>query len=63
MALGRMHFAPDVLWKMTLREIDMALNAHFGDALLPVSPDRETLTKLIQQYPDNKGKANNACEV
>ena len=58
-----MYVTPDILWKMTLREIDMAVTAHVGDALLSAAPDRHTLTKLIGQYPDDKRKANNASEV
>ncbi len=46
--LNRLRLAPDAFWKMTPRELAMALGAPAG---APV-PDRAALAALIAAFPD-----------
>lgn len=47
---GRLRLAPDHFWRMTPRELAVAMEAMLGPARAPL--DRPTLAGLMARYPD-----------
>ena len=52
--LGQLRLSPDAFWSMTPREIAAA--AHHLTATSPSTPTRETLSALMHDNPDTRGK-------
>ena len=50
LGLGVLRLSPDVFWRMTPRELALALKAVQGAA--PASIDRATLNELMTRFPD-----------
>ena len=50
LGLGPLRLAPSEFWRMTPRELAMAIAGRFGVALPPL--DRAGLDRLMEQFPD-----------
>jgi uncharacterized phage protein (TIGR02216 family) len=50
LGLGSLGLAPSEFWRMTPRELAMAIAGRFGIALSPL--DRAGLLRLMKQFPD-----------
>ncbi len=51
---GVMHLAPRDFWSMSVRELEAAMQAHFGDGSSVT--DRTWLEKAMRDNPDGKVK-------
>jgi uncharacterized phage protein (TIGR02216 family) len=51
-ALGTLRLAPDAFWKMTPRELALAIEAVTGRAGAPLG--RAELAMLMMRYPDDR---------
>ena len=54
LGLGVLKLEPRVFWSMTLREIEVVLNAYLGRGQIFRPPTREQLSALMTIYPDTK---------
>jgi len=50
---GYLKLSPDAFWKMTLRELDSAIEWSFPSLQGHSVPNAENLRELISIYPDN----------
>jgi len=48
--LGHLRLAPDAFWRMTPRELALAMEAVFGPSQAPL--DRTGLKALMARFPD-----------
>ena len=51
--LGLLGLAPAVFWSMTLKELDSALRGRLGVGAFDGAPDAQSLSDLMQSFPDN----------
>ena len=51
--LGVLKLPPAAFWAMTPRELDAALEGHYGRQRLAGAPSREAIAALMEQYPDH----------
>ena len=50
---GVLGLSAAAFWRMTPRELEAAMSAHYGDPGSGSSLDRDAFTKLMERFPDN----------
>jgi uncharacterized phage protein (TIGR02216 family) len=50
LGLGSLRLTPSEFWRMTPRELAMAIAGRFGTGTMPL--DRAALDRLMKQFPD-----------
>ncbi len=53
--LGILGLEPRVFWSMTMKEIEVVLNAHLGRGQALAPPSQIELSALMKRYPDHRG--------
>lgn len=54
--LGVLGLCPQVLWAMTVKELEAALRGRLGAGVLEGPISRTEMGALIERYPDRVGK-------
>ena len=56
---GQLHLSSVEFWEMTLREIDTAIEGHFGKQHRTAAPSRSNIMSMMKKYPDNEMEKSN----